>query len=167
MSKWFSTFCCNKCILKEGGTDKNHPGQNLPDKSTREQLRDNLYRGLLSWFFVLGLLKMGGRRCVTYFWGSRDVWQSVTGGKNWPIAWRTLWTAPYYWMKCFLRRTNTARTFFMSPGTSPHPSLNIGVMMYWAHVRVRVAKLAGFRSNAQHQEKMNDKTEPKAASKKA
>jgi len=27
------TFCCNRCILTEGGlTDKNHHGQNLPDK---------------------------------------------------------------------------------------------------------------------------------------
>ena len=41
--------------------------------------------------------KDGGPRCVTYFWGSWDVWQSVTegGGRNWPtIWWRTLWTAP-------------------------------------------------------------------------
>jgi len=26
------SFCCNGCILTEGGTDKNHPGQNHPDK---------------------------------------------------------------------------------------------------------------------------------------
>lgn len=55
----------------------------------------------------------------------------------------------------------------MSSGTSPHPSSNNGVRMYWAHVRVRVAILAGFRSIAQHQEKMKDNMEPKAASKKA
>src|SRR6218665_1592472 len=51
------------------GTDKNHPGQNLPDKrppdktpdkSPREQLRENVYRRLLSGFFVLRLLKIGG-----------------------------------------------------------------------------------------------------------
>ena len=30
--KWYLTFCCNRCILTEGGTDKNHPGQSLPDK---------------------------------------------------------------------------------------------------------------------------------------
>ena len=49
------------------GTDKNHPGQNLPDKGQKspdknphEQLRENLYRGLLSGLFVLSLLKMGG-----------------------------------------------------------------------------------------------------------
>ena len=47
--------------------DKNHPEQNLPDKNPGEQLRENLYRGLLSGFFVLGLIKMGGPRCVTYF----------------------------------------------------------------------------------------------------
>ena len=56
------------------------PGQKPPDKSPREQLRENLYRGLLSGFFVLGLLKIGGQR---------------EGAQNWlKIAWRTLWTAP-------------------------------------------------------------------------
>ena len=67
--------------------DKNHPRQNLPDKSPREQLRANLYKGLLSGFFVLGLLKIGGGvpRCVTYFW---EVPGCVTkcdrGSQNWP-----------------------------------------------------------------------------------
>jgi len=49
------------------GNGQNHPEQNLPDKRQnprtkipREQLRENLYRGLLSRFFVLGLLKIGG-----------------------------------------------------------------------------------------------------------
>src|SRR6218665_88876 len=37
-----------------------NPGQKSPDKSPREQLRENLYRGFLSGFFVLGLLKIGG-----------------------------------------------------------------------------------------------------------
>ena len=54
------------------GTDKNHPGQNLldkrpPDKSPREQLRENLYRELLSGFVVLGQLNIGG--FDLYFWG--------------------------------------------------------------------------------------------------
>ena len=31
-----------------------------PDKNLREQLRQNLYKGLLFGFFVLGLLKIGG-----------------------------------------------------------------------------------------------------------
>jgi|SRR6218665_661905 len=38
-----------------------------PDKNSRELLRQNLYKELLSGFFVLGLLKIGGSRCVTYF----------------------------------------------------------------------------------------------------
>jgi len=45
------------------------PWQKPSDKNPREQLRENLYRGLLSGFLVLGLLKIGGPRCVTYFWG--------------------------------------------------------------------------------------------------
>jgi len=96
--KWCLTFCCNSCILTEGGTDKTHPGQNHPDKKPREQLRQNLYRGLLSGLFVLDLIKMGGPRGVTYFGGSLDVWQSVTRGRGLKIGkkitWRTLWTAP-------------------------------------------------------------------------
>jgi len=46
--------------------DKNHPEQNIPNKrqtpgqKTREQLIEILYRGLLSGFFVLDLLKIGG-----------------------------------------------------------------------------------------------------------
>src|SRR6218665_688834 len=74
--KCYVTFCCKRCILTEGGTDKNHPGQNLPDKrqkpqdkNPREQLSENLYSKLLSGLFVLGLLKVGGPRCGTYFWG--------------------------------------------------------------------------------------------------
>src|SRR6218665_3009552 len=46
------------------------PGQKPPDKSPREQLRENLYRGILSRFFVLDTKnrEAGGPRCVTYFW---------------------------------------------------------------------------------------------------
>ena len=93
------------------GTDKNHPGQNLPDKRPPWQNPGSknpannwdriCTRWLLSGFFVLGLLEIGGgvRDVWRTFGGSRDVWRSVTGGrrgKNWPkIAWRTLWTAPY------------------------------------------------------------------------
>ena len=51
------------------GNGQNHPGLNFPDKrpsdktpdkNPREQLTVNLYSGLLSRSFVLGLLKMGG-----------------------------------------------------------------------------------------------------------
>ena len=58
------------------GTDKSHPGQNLPDKrppdkNLCEQLRENLYRGLLSGFFVLGQIKIG--------WGS-EMCDVLSGG---------------------------------------------------------------------------------------
>ena len=81
----------NRCILTEGETDKNHPGQNLPDKrpsnkKPREKLRENLYRGLLYWFFVLGLLEMWVRDVQRTFWGSRNVWQSVTVGGGSKLA---------------------------------------------------------------------------------
>src|SRR6218665_1495853 len=90
------------------GTDKNHPRQNLPDKrppdktpgqKPREQLRENLYKGLLSGFFVLGVLKIGGvpemcdvllvevPGCVTKCDRER--------GHNWPKrASRSLWAVP-------------------------------------------------------------------------
>ena len=73
------------------GTDKNYPGQNLPDKKPeqtpeqkpREPLREILYRGFLTGLSVL--LKIGGPRFVTYFKG---VQRCVTkcdrgGGRNW------------------------------------------------------------------------------------
>src|SRR6218665_86663 len=46
-----------------------YPLTKPPGKNPREQLRQNLYKGLLSGFFVLGLLKIGGPRCVTFFRG--------------------------------------------------------------------------------------------------
>ena len=105
--KWCLTFWCNRCILTEGGMDKNHPRQNLPDKrppdkNPRTKTPANNWERIWTMGFCPGFCTRptkneGGPRCVTYFRGSRDVWQSVTGGggKNWPkIAWRTLWTAP-------------------------------------------------------------------------
>ena len=50
------------------GTDKTTPDKTFqtkdpltkpPDKNSREQLRQNLYNGLLSGFYVLGLLEIG------------------------------------------------------------------------------------------------------------
>jgi len=88
-----------------------------PDKNSREQLRDNLYRGLLSGFFVLGLIIIGGPRCVTYFRGGSGmcdkVWQGRRGDKNWPkIAWRTLWTAPRYAPRTFPSPNKSSRAYF-------------------------------------------------------
>src|SRR6218665_102881 len=52
-----------------------------PDKNPCKQLRENLYRGLLSGFFVLRLLKLISPRCVTYFGvGPRAV--ADPGGAN-------------------------------------------------------------------------------------
>ena len=74
------------------GTDKNHPGQNLPDKrqkpsdkNPREQLRGNLYRGLLSGFFVLGLLKSGGSEMCDVLLGVPGCVTKCDrgGGQNW------------------------------------------------------------------------------------
>ena len=65
------------------GTDKNHPGQNLPDKRTpdrppgqkpRKQLIHNLYKGLLPRFFVLGLLKIGGSDMCDVLYGRPLIW---------------------------------------------------------------------------------------------
>src|SRR6218665_963172 len=43
------------------------------DKIPREQLRENLYRGLLSGYFILGLLKIGGSEMCDVLLGPRDV----------------------------------------------------------------------------------------------
>src|SRR6218665_1349151 len=69
--------------------DKNHLEQNLPDKNPeqnpqRKTLR-NIERDFAQRVFVrvFVLLKIGGPRCVTYFrGGSREVRQSVTGGRG-------------------------------------------------------------------------------------
>ena len=66
---------------------KDPPWQNPLDKNPREHLRENLYRGLLSGIFVLGLLKIWrGSKMCDVLWGSRDVWQSVTGGGRLKLA---------------------------------------------------------------------------------
>jgi len=65
------------------GNGQKPPRTKPPGQKPREQLRENLYMGLLSGFFVLGLLKIGGFRDVwRTFGGPRDVWQSVTGGSK-------------------------------------------------------------------------------------
>src|SRR6218665_2844722 len=58
-----------------------------PDKNLREQLRYNLYRGLLSRIFVLGRIKIGGvPGCVTKCDRGRGVkigqkWRDVLYGR--------------------------------------------------------------------------------------
>ena len=91
-SKWCLTFCCNRCIVTEGGTDKNQPGQKPPRTIETEFVQGTFVRD----FCTRPTKIRGGPRCVTYFRGVCDkVWQGE-GGQNWPkIAWRTLWTAPY------------------------------------------------------------------------
>ena len=70
------------------GTDKNHPGQNFPDKrppdktpeqKPREQLRENLHMGLLSGFFVLGLLKIGGSEMCDVLLGGPGMCDRMEG----------------------------------------------------------------------------------------
>jgi len=77
------------------GTEKIHPGQNLPDKNPRtkppdknprtkpqdkntRELRQTPLKTCVD-MHLYCILKLRGPRCVTYFRGPRDVWQSVTG----------------------------------------------------------------------------------------
>ena len=66
------------------GTDKTTPDKTFqtkdpltepPSKNPREKLRENFYRGLLSGFFALGLLKIGGgsEMCDVLLGESKDV----------------------------------------------------------------------------------------------
>ena len=71
-------FMYGLCILTEGGTDKTTPVKTFQTKDPltktpgqkplrtieREFVQEAFVR-----VFVLGLLKIGGPRCVTYFWG--------------------------------------------------------------------------------------------------
>ena len=73
------TFCCNRCILQKGERTKTTPDKTFqtkdpadtpPDKKPCEQLRKNLYRGLLPGFSCTRPTKnRGWPRCVTYSWG--------------------------------------------------------------------------------------------------
>ena len=73
--KWCLTFCCNRCILTEGGMDINHPGQNLPDKRQNPRTKPprtierEFVQGAFVRAFVPCLLKIGGQRRVTYLGG--------------------------------------------------------------------------------------------------
>src|SRR6218665_3688147 len=71
-----------------------------PDKNPREKLRENLYRELLSGFFVLSLLKIGGPRCVTYFWGVPGcVTKCNRAGSNWQKIALLLCEYSFYYIK--------------------------------------------------------------------
>src|SRR6218665_2914343 len=86
-------FLLKQMYSDRRGTNKNpdktfktkDPLTKLLDKNPHEQLRQKLYKGLLSGFFVLGLLNIGGGpRCVTYFRGVPRYVTRGRGGKNWP-----------------------------------------------------------------------------------
>src|SRR6218665_3743839 len=71
-------FCCNRCILTEGGTDKSHHRLNRPDKRLLDKPPGHMPPLIIKIKFVQGVLvrifctrptQMGGRRCVTYFSG--------------------------------------------------------------------------------------------------
>src|SRR6218665_316381 len=100
------------------GTDKKNPKQNLPDKRQNlrtkppcEQLRENLYRGLLSWFFVL-VLKVGE--------GVRDLRRTFLGwfpgcvtrcGRGWGVKIGkknsvTYFMDGYLWINRFFKKLN-------------------------------------------------------------
>ena len=60
------------------------PLTKAPDKSP-PQLRENLYRGLLSGFFVLGLLKVGGFEMCDVLWGVPGCVTKCDSGGGWVI----------------------------------------------------------------------------------
>ena len=69
--KWSLTFCCNRCIVTEGGTDKNQPGQTLPDKNLHEQKEIEFVQGTFVRDFCTRPTKNRG---------VRDVWRTFRGG---------------------------------------------------------------------------------------
>jgi len=67
-----------------------------PDKNPHEQLRE-LYRGFLSGFFVLGLLKMGvSEMCDVILRVAGCV--TRVGGQNWPKIASWYARAALYWL---------------------------------------------------------------------
>jgi len=98
--KWCLTFCCNRCILTEGRTNKNHPGKTFQKKDTRTKNParwENLYRGFCPVFCT----RPTGVRDVWRTFGGGPgmcdkVWQRGLRGQNWPkIAWRILNGRPH------------------------------------------------------------------------
>jgi len=89
-----SNFSCNRCILTEGGMDKNHPEQNLQDK----RLPDNYFgqkpqrtierkfvQGALVRFFFTWPTKNGGSEMCGVLLGVPGcVTKCDRGGKYWP-----------------------------------------------------------------------------------
>ena len=68
--KWCLTFCCKICIVTEGGTDKNQPGQNPQEKTLPRTIEIEFVQGTLVRDFCTRPTKnRGGPRCVTYFRG--------------------------------------------------------------------------------------------------
>jgi len=114
--KWYLTFCCNTCILREGGTDKTFqtkektPGQKPPRTIKREFVPGGFCQE-----FCTRPTKNRGGWVVRDVWhafgglGMRDkVWQREGGSKLAEIAWRILWTAPFHVNAvCFKRLTGT------------------------------------------------------------
>jgi len=103
--KWWLAFCCNRCILTEGGTDQNHPRQNLlgkipPDKPRGQNPWEQLWicTGRFCPGFCTRPTKMGVRDVWRTFGGSRDVWQSVTGGGESKLAKNSV----TYFMDCWV-----------------------------------------------------------------
>jgi len=62
------------------GMDKNHPGQNLPDKTRRAKPHGQKPSRTKTLCMYACTTKNWGSEMSDVLWGSRDVWQSVTGG---------------------------------------------------------------------------------------
>jgi len=88
--KWCLTFWCNRCILTERGQTKSTPDKTFqtwkdplikpPDKTPANNWDRICARGLLSGFFVLSLLKIGGSEMCDLLSGRGpgmcdEVWQ--------------------------------------------------------------------------------------------
>ena len=89
------SFLLQRMYSDRRGTDKNHPEQNLPNKTF--QTRNLRTNPRAIYMYECNTKNWGFQDVWRTLGGSRDVWQCVTGrgGQNWSnIAWRTFWTAP-------------------------------------------------------------------------
>src|SRR6218665_1060406 len=62
-------FCCNRCIVTEGGTDKNQPGQTPGQKPPQTIEIEFVQRAFVRDFCTRPTKNRGGPRRVTYFRG--------------------------------------------------------------------------------------------------
>ena len=110
--KWCLTFCCNRCIVTEGGMDKNQPGQKPPWTIEIEFVQGTFVRD----FSTRPTKNRGGPRCVTYFRGVPGCVTKCDGERGSKLAKNSMtyfMDGPKVWCHILFGPTDSAHRFYM------------------------------------------------------